>query len=58
MFALFKNKENLKLLELFTFVPYISENEINNKSSFLEIQISQDKNQFNTTVYRKPHLVE
>lgn len=58
MFALFKNKENLKLLELFTFVPCISENEINNKSSFLDIQISQDKNQFNTTVYRKPHLVE
>ena len=43
---------------LFIYKIFISEKETNNKLSFLDIEISRDKNQFITSVYRKPAFSE
>ena len=62
-FVLFRKEELLKLfLDYFNSyhenIKFTSEKETNNKLSFLDIEISRDKNQFLTSVYRKSHLVE
>ena len=59
IFILFRKEEHLKLfLNYFNSchknVKFTSEKETNNKLSFLDIEISRDKNQFITSVYRKP----
>ena len=59
IFALFRKEEHLKLfLNYFNSchenIKFTSEKETNNKLSFLDIEISRDKNQFITSVYRKP----
>ena len=58
IFVLFRKKERFKLfLNYFNWchknIKFISEKETNNKS-FLDIEKSRDKNQFITSVYRKP----
>ena len=62
-FVLFRKEELLKLfLDYFNSyhenIKFTSEKETNNKLSFLDIEISRDKNQFLTSVYRNSHLVE
>ena len=57
IFALFRNEEHLILFSTsFSLchknIKFTSEKETNNKLSFLEIEISRDKNQFITLVYR------
>ena len=57
--VLFKKEEHLKLiLNYFNLchenIKFSSEKEINNKLSFLEIEISKDKHQFITSIYGKP----
>ena len=59
IFALLREEEQLKLfLNYFNSchenIKFTSEKEINNKLSFLDIKIPRDKNQFITSVYRKP----
>ena len=59
IFVLFRKKEHLKLfLNYFNLcdknIKFTSEKETNNKLSFLDIEISRDKNQFITSVYHKP----
>ena len=59
IFVLFRKEEHLKLfLNYFNSchenIKFTSEKETNNKLSFLDIEISRDKNQFITSVYRKP----
>ena len=59
IFALLRKEEQLKLfLNYFNSchenIKFTSEKETNNKLSFLDIEISRDKNQFITSVYRKP----
>ena len=59
IFVLFRQEEQLKLfLDYFTSchenIKFTSEKETNSKLSFLDIEISSDKNQFVTSVYRKP----
>ena len=59
IFILFRKEEHLKLfLNYFNSchknVKFTSEKETNNKLSFLDFEISRDKNQFITSVYRKP----
>ena len=59
IFVLFGKEEHLKLfLNYFNSchknIKFTSEKETNNKLSFLDIEISRDKNQFITSVYRKP----
>ena len=59
IFVLFRKEEHLKLfLNYFNschvYIKFTSEKEINNNLSFLDIEISRDKNQFLTSVYRKP----
>ena len=59
IFVLFRKEEHLKLfLNYFNSchenLKFTSEKETNNKLSFLEIEISRYKNQFITSVYRKP----
>ena len=63
IFVLFRKEEDLKLfLNYFNLghenIKFTSEKETNNKLSFLDIEISRDKNQFITSVYCKPHFVE
>ena len=58
-FVLFRKEELLKLfLDYFNSyhenIKFTSEKETNNKLSFLDIEISRDKNQFITSVYHKP----
>ena len=58
IFILFRKEEHLKLfLNYFNSchknVKFTSEKETNNKLSFLDFEISRDKNQFITSVYRK-----
>ena len=59
IFVLFRKEEHLELyLNYFNSchenIKFTSEKETNNKLSFLDIEISRDKNQFITSVYRKP----
>ena len=60
IFVLFRNEEHLILLLINYFnschenIKFTCEKETNNKLSFLDIEISRDKNQFITSVYRKP----
>ena len=59
IFVLFRKEERLKLfLNYFNLchenIKFTSEKETNKKLSFLDIEISRDKNQFITSVYRKP----
>ena len=59
IFVLLRKEEQLKLfLNYFNSchenIKFTSEKEINNKLSFLDIEIPRDKNQFITLVYRKP----
>ena len=63
IFVLFREKERFKLfLNYFNWchenIKFISVIETNNKLSFLDIEISRDKNQFITSVYRKPAFSE
>ena len=58
-FVLCRKEEHLKLfLNYFNLchenIKFTSEKETNNKLSFLDIEISRDKNQFITSVYCKP----
>ena len=59
IFVHFRKIEHLKIfLNYFNSchenIKFTSEKETNNKLSFLDIEISRDKNQFITSVYRKP----
>ena len=59
IFVLFRKSEHLKLfLNQFSSchenIKFSSEKETNNELSFLDIEISRDKNQFITSVYRRP----
>ena len=59
IFVLFRKIEHLKIfLNYFNSchenIKFTSEKETNNKLSFLDIEISRDKNQFITSVYCKP----
>ena len=60
IFVLCRKEEHLKKLFLNYFnschgkIKLTSKKETNNKLSFLDIEISRDKNQFITSVYRKP----
>ena len=61
IFVLFRKEEHLKLfLNYFNSchenIKFTSQKETNNKLSFLDIEISREKNQFITSVYRKPTL--
>ena len=58
-FVLFRKEEHLELfLNYFNSshenIKFTSEKETNNKLCFLDIEISRHKNQFITSVYRKP----
>ena len=59
IFVIFRKEEHLKLfLNYFNSchknIKFTSEKEINNKLSLLDTETSRDKNQFITSVYRKP----
>ena len=59
IFVLFRKEEHLKLFlnyinSCHENIKFTSEKETNNKLSFLDIEISRDKNQFITSVYHKP----
>ena len=59
IFVLFRKEEHIKLfLNYFNLchenIKFTSEEKTNNKLSFLDIEISRDKNQFITSVYRRP----
>ena len=59
IFVLFRKEEHLKLFlnyinSCHENIKFTSEKETNNKLSFLDIEISRDKNQFITSVYCKP----
>ena len=59
IFVPFRKEEDLKFfLNYFNTchenIKFTSEKETNNKLSFLDIEISRDKNQFITSVYHKP----
>ena len=63
IFILFRKEEHIKLfLNSFNSchknINFTSEKETNNKLSFLDIDISRDKNQFITSVYQKPTFSE
>ena len=59
IFVLFRKEEHLQLFPNYfnschENIKFTSEKESNNKLSFLDIEISRDKNQLITSVYRKP----
>ena len=59
IFVLFRKKEHLKLFLNYFYsyhknIKFTFEKETNSELSFLDIEISKDKKQFMTLVYRKP----
>ena len=58
IFVLFRKEDHLKLFSNYfnschENIKFTSEKETNNKLSFLDIEISRDKNQFIASFYRK-----